>query len=146
MNIRKIEFDDIGACADILCGVYNNEVWQCNWEKEIAVEYLMDYYNMSKFIGYVIEDKEWVLGAIFAHEKVWWNNREVFIDEFFIKPKFQRKGYGSLLLKKIEEYVRQKNLAGITLSTNKYAPAFKFYKKNAFIDCEHILFMCKEIK
>ena len=33
-----------------------------------------------------------------------------------------------------------------TLSTNKYAPAPLFYRKNGFVDCEHVLFMAKEIE
>lgn len=57
----------------------------------------------------------------------------------------QRKGYGAMLLKRVEQYIKEKGLAGITLLTNKYAPAPKFYRKNGFVDCEHILYMCKEV-
>ena len=63
----------------------------------------------------------------------------------FVKPKFQKMGYGSMLLKEIEGYVAEKGLAGITLSTNKYAPAPLFYRKNGFLDCEHVIFMAKEM-
>ena len=56
MNIRKMQVDDIAACADILCSVYNNEMWQCRWSKETAVEYLTDFFNMQKFVGYVYEE------------------------------------------------------------------------------------------
>ncbi len=145
MNIRKMEQVDIAACADILCSVYNNELWQCRWSREVAIEYLTDFYNMQKFVGYVIEVNGMICGAIFAHEKVWWNNSEVFVEEMFVKPDLQRKGYGTKLLEKIEEYIKEKGLAGMTLSTNRYAPAPKFYGKNGFVNCEHILFMCKEL-
>lgn len=145
MDIRKMEQSDIAACADILCSVYNNDLWQCRWSKEVAIEYLTDFYNMQKFVGYVIEVDDTICGAVFAHEKVWWNNSEVFVEEMFVQPNIQRKGYGTMLLEKVEEYIREKGLAGITLSTNRYAPAPKFYAKNGFVDCEHILFMCKEL-
>ena len=145
MNVRKMERSDIEACAEIMCSVYNNELWQCRWCKETAVEYLTDFCNMAKFVGYVIDNGQGVIGGIFAHEKVWWNNSEVFVEEMFIKPEFQRNGYGSFLLKQVEEYVGEKGLAGITLSTNKYAPAPVFYRKNGFADGEHVLFMAKEI-
>lgn len=145
MNIREMKAEDIAGCAEILCSVYNNELWQCRWSKEIAIEYLTDFFQMKKFIGYILEEDEKILGAIFAHEKVWWNNSEVFVEEMFILPEFQRKGYGSLLLEKMEEYIENRKLAGMTLSTNRYAPAPLFYKKNGFVDCEHILFMCKEV-
>ena len=145
MKIRELTREDISACAEILCSVYNNEMWQCHWEKETAIEYLTDFFNMQKFVGYVLEEDDEILGGIFAHEKVWWNNSEVFIEEMFVKPELQRKGYGSMLLKKVEEYSREKGLAGLTLSTNKYAPAPLFYRKNGFQDNEYVVLMYKEI-
>ena len=143
--IRNIIQADISACAEILCSVYNNEMWQCRWEKKTAVKYLTDFFEMKKFVGYVLEKNDEILGALFAHEKVWWNNSEVFIEEMFVKPDLQRNGYGTMLLEKVEEYIKEKGLAGMTLSTNRYAPAPNFYRKNGFADCEHILFMCKEL-
>lgn len=140
-----MERTDIDACAQIMCSVYNNEMWQCRWNEETASEYLTDFFDMKKFIGYVVENDGEVVGGIFAHEKVWWNNSEVYIEEMFIKPTLQRSGYGSLLIKKISEYISEKGLAGITLSTNRYAPAPAFYRKNGFVDCEHVLFMAKEM-
>lgn len=145
MQIRPMMQADIPACADILCRVYNNDLWQCQWEKTIAIEYLTDFFRMNKFVGYVAEEDGAVIGSLFAHEKVWWNNSEVFIEEMFIRPDMQGKGYGSMLLKQAETYVRGKGLAGITLSTNRYAPAPNFYRKNGFSDCRHVIFMAKEI-
>lgn len=136
---------DIPFCADILCKVYNNELWQCRWTAETACAYLEDYFDEKKFVGFIIEEDNVVIGAMFTHEKIWWNNSELFIDEMFIIPDMQRKGYGKMLIKAAENYVSEHKLAGFTLSTNKYAPAPDFYKKNGFSVCEHILFMCKEV-
>jgi aminoglycoside 6'-N-acetyltransferase I len=146
MIIRKMEREDIVECAAILCSVYNNEMWQCRWTKEVAAEYLTDFFDMKKFVGFVLVDEKEIVGGLFAHEKVWWNNSEVFVEEMFVKPEYQRTGYGSLLMEEVNRYVREKGLAGITLSTNKYAPAPLFYRKNGFVDCEHVLFMAKEIE
>lgn len=136
---------DIPFCADILCKVYNNELWQCRWTAETACAYLEDYFDEKKFVGFIIEEDNVVIGAMFTHEKIWWNNSELFIDEMFIIPDMQRKGYGKMLIKAAENYVSEHKLAGFTLSTNKYAPAPDFYKKNGFSVCEHILFMCNEV-
>ena len=145
MMIREIKKEDIVACANILCNVYNNELWRCRWTTEVAADYLTDYFNMEKFVGYVLEEDGEILGGIFAHEKIWWNNTEIFVEEMFVKPEQQGKGYGSMLLQQMEKYIKTKGLAGMTLLTNKYAPAPKFYKKNGFEECEHIIYMCKEI-
>ena len=142
--IRQMQKDDISACAEILCAVYNNEMWQCHWTAEAGTAYLEDYYDTKKFVGFVIEENEKIIGAIFAHEKIWWNNSELYIDEMFILPEKQRSGYGSMLIKAAEDYVKEHKLAGLTLCTNKYAPAPDFYRKNGFNNNEFIIFMYKE--
>ncbi len=119
-------------------------MWQCRWTAKTATEYLMDFFEGKKFVGYILENGRDIIGSVFAHEKVWWNNSEVFAEEMFVKPEFQHKGYGSMPLRQIEKYVNECGLAGITLSTNKYAPAPGFYRKNGFSDGEHVLFMAKE--
>lgn len=145
MNIRQMKVEDISGCADILCSVYNNELWMCRWEKDTAVEYLQDFFENKKFVGYVAEKDGVLIAGIFAHEKVWWNNSEVYVEEMFVKPDEQGNGIGTALLNKVEEYIKEHGLAGITLSTNKYAPAPKFYEKNGFVNCEHVIFMAKEM-
>lgn len=64
----------------------------------------------------------------------------------FVQPDLQRKGYGSELIKAAVDYVKEHMLAGFTLSTNRYTQAPQFCRRNGFTDCEHILFMGKEIK
>ena len=66
-------------------------------------------------------------------------------EEIPCHPARQGSGIGTALLNTVEEYVKKHGLAGMTLSTNKYAPAPKFYKKNGFENCEHVIFMAKEM-
>ena len=113
--------------------------------KETAENYLWDFFGHSKFVGYVAEEASVIIAGLFAHEKIWWNNSEVFIEEMFVTPERQGCGIGTALLKEVEKYIQEKQLAGITLSTNKYAPAPKFYEKNGFMCCEHVIFMAKEL-
>ena len=117
----------------------------CRWDKETATKYLKDFFENKKFVGYVAEEEGRIIAGIFAHKKIWWNNSEVFIEEMFVDPARQGNGIGTALLNTVEEYVKKHGLAGITLSTNKYAPAPKFYEKNGFVDCEHVIFMAKEM-
>ena len=144
MMIREMKKSDIFSCAEILCSVYNNEMWQCNWTTQIGAAYLEDYFDAKKFVGFVVEENGKIIGAMFAHEKIWWNSSELYIDEMFVVPEKQRGGYGSALINAAENYVKNHNLAGLTLCTNKYAPAPNFYRKNGFKDNEYIMFMYKE--
>ena len=106
---------------------------------------LQVFYENRKFVGYVAVEEEKMIGCLFGHEKIWWNNSEVFIEEMFVTPKKQGAGIGTELLKTVEQYVTDNQLAGMTLSTNKYAPAPKFYEKNGFGHCKHVIFMAKEL-
>lgn len=144
--IRKMEASDIPDCADILCIVYNNELWQCRWDIGTATRYLTDFYRAEKFAGFVLEHDGRIAAAMFCREKVWWNNSELVIEEMFVRPECQRQGFGTALLQKAEEYVIDKDLAGITLATNRYAPAPAFYRKNGFAEYEHVLYMGKEVQ
>lgn len=144
--IRTMKREDIPACAMILCSVYNNDLWQCRWQVDTAAEYLEDIYNSPRFVGYVIEEDGSTLGGIFARERVWWNNIEVFVEELFIRPDCQRMGLGTVLLSAVEDHVRKKGLAGITLTTNRYAPAADFYRKNGFEESGHVVFLYREAK
>lgn len=101
---------------------------------------------MPRFAGFTLWEGEKLVGAAFCHERTCWNDDELFIDELFISREYQGKGLGTELLKAIERYVIERNLAGITLLTNKYMPAPKFYRKDSFVDAEHVLFMYKVTK
>ena len=68
MLIRPMKQSDLSACADILCSVYNNDLWQCNWDKSTAEAYLSDFFHMAKFVGFVIEEEGEIFGGIFARE------------------------------------------------------------------------------
>lgn len=144
LSIRPLAAADLPACAQILCDVYNNDLWQCRWSMETAQAYLADYMAAQRFIGYAAVTESLLVGAVFAHEKIWWNNVEVFIDEMFVLPAHQGQGIGRALMNHLEAYVRQRGLAGLTLTTNRYAPAPEFYRRLGFSDCEHVLFMAKE--
>ena len=142
--IRPMTASDIPACAEILCSVYNSDLWQCRWSQETAEAYLADYAEAKRFVGFAAEQDGRIIGGCFAHEKLWWNNTEIFLDEMFVLPSCQGQGVGRLLIAALEEHVRIHHLAGVTLTTNRYTPAPQFYRHLGFIDCEHVLFMAKE--
>lgn len=62
-----------------------------------------------------------------------------------VLPACQGQGAGRTLMSRLEEYVARRGLAGLTLSTNRYAPAPEFYQHLGFSDCGHVLFMSKEV-
>ncbi len=61
------------------------------------------------------------------------NDTVVWISELYIDPKEQGKGYGGILLEKVEEYTKQQGCTLVALETHRDALwALNFYKKNGY--------------
>ena len=146
MEIRELLPNDIEVCVNLLIEAYNPPPWNDHWTEKTGIKYLSDFMSNSNFIGYVVVEFDEIVGAMFAHRKTWWTNDEIFIDELFIKPDRQRRGYGKMLMDRAEYLSNELGLGGITLLTNKYHPAKSFYEKNGYSVAEHVIFMYKEVK
>lgn len=145
MNIRPITKDDIDRCARLYIHSYNRPPWNYNWSYEKAVKYLTEYMDSGRFVGFVLCEEEEFAGAILGHSKTWWTNDLLYIDELFISPDSQRKGYGKLLLDHAEDYAKKQELEVITLMTNKYMPAMKFYTNIDYMQAEQFVFLFKPV-
>lgn len=146
LKIRELVFDDIDACVKLLLATYNPPPWNNHWTDESGTRYLSELISNSKFIGYVVLEDDEIVGALFAHRKVWWTNDEIFIDELFINPEYQNRGYGKLLMNQVEDVSKELGLGGVTLLTNKNHPAKLFYEKKGYAMAQDVVFMYKEVK
>lgn len=146
MKIRELLPGDIDTCVDLLIEAYNPPPWNDHWTKETGKRYLTDYFSSKNFIGYAAVESGEVIGAMFAHRKIWWTNDEIFIDELFIKPDRQQQGCGKMLMEQTEKLSKESGLGGVTLLTNKYHPAKMFYERIGYTTAEHVIFMYKEVK
>lgn len=130
--IRTIEDKDLFACGSVYAKAFPLEHWGIDWNAENAVEYLKDYYEQNKFVGYVYEEKEEIIGCLFALRKISGSKEEIYINEMAVLPEKQGQGIGTKLLNAIKKYSMENGLAGVVLYTNENAPAAKFYMKNGF--------------
>lgn len=145
MNIRKVTRDDIGACVKVFMESYNCLPWNYNWKYDDAVNYLTEYMETKHFIGFVVCEDEKIVGAMFGHTKTWWTNNQLYIDELFVSAQSQGKGYGKKLIAETENYCRENEIEMITLMTNKFMPAIKFYNTIDFTKVDQYVFMFKQV-
>lgn len=143
--IKMYKDEYLEVCAGLMMSAYNDEPWHNRWTMETATTYLLELVDHRRFVGFTVWKEDKLIGAAFCHEKTWWNNDELFIDEFYIAPQHQRQGYGKKLFQSIEQYIREKSLEGITLLTNARMPTTRFYQKNGLAAAEQIIFMYKKI-
>ena len=100
MRIAYYEAEYLEECAELLQKVYNNEQWGCHWSEIKSKKYIAELSQIPRFVGFLLlNDEEELIGAALCHERTWWYKDELFIDEFFIDPDSQQRGYGSKFLK-----------------------------------------------
>ncbi|RYD55334.1 MAG: GNAT family N-acetyltransferase [Sphingobacteriales bacterium] len=146
MEIKEITIDDIDNCVETFIGSYNRLPWNYDWNEDDAKQYLSDYVNSAQFKGFMIVEDGKVLGALFGHARTWWTNNQFMIDELFIGPDAQGKGYGKLLLSHAEQHAKGSDMERLILMTNKFMPALDFYDKNNFSKVDQYVFMFKELQ
>jgi len=144
--MKIIYYDEkyLNICATAVIKHYNNDDFGCNFTHERARLYLNEIINKPRFIGFLLLDKEVLVGFALCHLKTWDTTDELAIDEFIISEHYQEKGLGTRLLDFISTYSEELNLSGITTFTN-VIPLSDFYRKNDFIEHD-ISFLYKGFK
>ena len=145
MRIAYYEASFLEEVQELFMAHYNNEHYGCQFSPEKARQYLEEITGTPRFIGFLLIDAgDKVVGAALCHERAWWQNDELHINEFIISQNHQQKGYGSKLLAFMQKHAKERDLAGVTLVTNTL-PLANFYQKNKFSEHD-IYFMYKGIE
>jgi len=144
--IRVYAKEDLTECACLLMAAYNDEPWCDHWTEETGSRLLSEFAASSGFVGWVAQEGDRLIGAMFARRKTWWTNDELFVEELFVDPYFQGKGIGKALLDTAEQHCREQSLGGVTLLTNRHMPAKAFYEKNGYTLADHVVYFYKVVK
>ena len=118
LELKKVYFDSIQSLDQKIYSQEQKRAWSRQaWENP----------NFERAItqgkGWLISDQ----GIIIAFATRYPNNR---ISLFYCKGKFQRKGYGSKLLKKLEDEAKNEGLD--SLSTEASLISYELFLKNAW--------------
>lgn len=130
--IRRMKKEDLKQCGEIYAKAFPMEYWGIDWNPDNACEYLTDFFEQRKFVGYVYEEEDTIIGCLFALCKISGSKNEIYINEMAVLPEIQGQGIGKQLLQAVLDYSNEAGLAGVVLYTSEYAPASKFYEKNGF--------------
>lgn len=87
--------------------------------------------EVAKTTSEGVSGEKTVIGyALFFHTYSTWNGRTIKIEDLYVEPAYRGKGYGTQLLKSVNEIALQRGCARVhwnVLEWNK--PAIDFYKK-----------------
>ena len=146
MQIKPFEQGDVKLCISVFINAYNSPPWNDNWSVEKASEYINELILYPNFVGFVLEEENTVIGCALGHKKTWWNQIQLELEQFFIHPQFQNKGYGKAFLSYIQTYAAENGLEGITLITKENMPCYDFYEKNGIMKIQNVVYMGKRIE
>lgn len=136
--VRRFKKSDLKSCVDLLIDVYYDDPWNHKWTVKSGTRYLDEISDLQRFVGFVFEEKDEILGAVFANEQVWWSGDELYIYELYVSTKHHKKGIGKQLISALENHVQENGLEGITLLTSNKTPAPDFYKHIGFEKADYM--------
>lgn len=143
--VRAYGRGDFERCAELFVEAYNGPPWYNQWTRKTAERRLGELTGASRAVGFVNLCDGEIVGAAFGYEKTWWKGDELYIEEFYVSPRFQGQGYGSALFTAVEKYAAERSLSCLTLLTDRRKPAYGFYEKNGMACLEQIGLMYKRI-
>lgn len=117
---------------------------QENWNEKTAMARLEEKFQSVPQICFCLESDKQLAGFMFCEQFDYAKGRYLWVAEFAIAPKEQRKGFGTQAIKFIEDYARKNNFDVLYLVTNKNENSYKIYKKQGFKDTRQV-FMEKEL-
>lgn len=134
LEYKIMEQKDFNSCAYELIEAFKEEPWNENWTFEQAYTRIDEIMSSRVSRGYVIYDGDVVVSMLCGRIMTYLNFKELWIDEFSVNPKYQRKGIGSKMLDFVREELKKEKdkITYLALNTEKSFPSVKFYESQGF--------------
>lgn len=128
MKIRKFKPNDQKEITEIFRIEQGKSPYNEKWTKDTAKKEIK---KLLKKVSdtFVLEVDSEVAGFVMATIEFSSVGKSVYVNELWLKKKFQSKGYGRQLMEHMENYYRKKGAKNVWLITNQKSNAFKFYNK-----------------
>ena len=125
--------------------IFMNEPWNDDWSDEAQLhQYIVDLIGNRNSLTLGLFENNKLIGLSMGSIMHWYTGTEYHIFEFCIKNEKQSKGNGTAFLRKVQEYLKCKQVTHIFLQTERTVPAYDFYKKNGFIELKDHVSLVKD--
>jgi len=131
MKCEFFKTDDLEMCAKVFADIFNGAPWNEKWTPATASDRINEILKIQGSYGLkAVDDEKWI-GFVVGYIKS--QDRKIsYIVEMGVIPAWQGQGIGTTLLEKTKEYLVEKGVKRIYISTNKNKLAVDFYRKNGF--------------
>lgn len=136
MNIREMNVDDIAKVINLYIKYYN-EIENSCWTEKTAFKRIHQVLTMEGSYSLILEDNEnKAIGFAMGYFKQYDDIVGYTLEEIIIEYDEQNKGYGSKLLKAIEDLAVKEGAACIELQAVNDKMHSHFYDKAGYLDSE----------
>lgn len=133
IEISELRRNDVDVVTQLYIEVFAQQPWNENNNYDDIRRYIERLNKMNTNHCYLYKQDDQIIGAALGFVKPWHQGIEYQLDNFFVSPAFQKKGYGSEFLKAIKADMHKIGVGNIILETNKETPAEHFYLKHGFL-------------
>ena len=136
MSVREMSVDDINKVINLYIKYYN-EIKKSCWTEKTAFKRIHQVLTMEDSYSLILEDNEnKAIGFAMGYFKQYDDVVGYTLEEIIIEYDEQNKGYGSKLLKAIEELAVKEGAACIELQAVNDKMHSHFYDKAGYLDSE----------
>ena len=137
LNLKRLTIKDKEIITEVFTSVFTKEPWNDDWSNTNQLDmYINDLVGQGYSLTYGLFDDNELIGISLGYVKHWYSGTEYIINEFCIKTDRQGAGAGSFFIAEIEKAIKELGIKQIFLLTDSNVPAYKFYKKNGFVEEE----------
>ena len=148
MKIVEMRSDEIEVVKKLFLEVFSAEPWNDKWKSdEELLQYIRELtQNQNSLSLMLIDDFGEIVAVSLGYVFSWWQGKDYFIKEFFVRRESQCKGLGSEFLGLMEDFLLSREIESIWLLTERTVPAYRFYLKNGFTEEEELVFFQKSFR
>ncbi|MCI8285412.1 MAG: GNAT family N-acetyltransferase [Firmicutes bacterium] len=145
-TLKKLTIKDFELIKETIRDIFSNPPWNDDWQDENQFNaYIIGMIGNNNSLVLGLFDENGISGITIGSIKYWYTGNIYCIDDLGIKTNRQGKGYGTMLIKLVENYIKENNINEIELRTNRTFPAYNFYLENGFTESENAVYFSKKI-
>lgn len=145
MLIREMELNDIAAVLPLYISYYNEQEDSC-WNENTARKRIHQVLSMEDSYGLIAENENSVLGFLMGYFKQYDDIIGYTLDEIVIAYKYQNKGIGSMLLRELEQRVKEKGASCVELQAVNDDMHERYYGKAGYQNAKNFVMKVKWFK
>ncbi len=142
MLIREIELKDIVAVLPLYISYYNEHEDSC-WNENTARKRIHQVLSMENSYGLIVENENSVLGFVMGYFKQYDDIIGYTLDEIVIAYEYQNKGIGSMLLRELEQRVKEKGASCVELQAVNDDMHERYYGKAGYQNAKNFVMKVK---